>query len=53
MLVLTVRHDEYIQVGDNVRIYNPNKATMRIAVDAPKEIAVHRQTAKNKTPKKQ
>ena len=57
MLVLNMEaNDEYIQIGDEVRIYfkghaGYNSNQIRIGIDAPKHIRIIRSDAINKTPK--
>ena len=45
MLVLTRRCEQVIRIGDDVRIIllSIHKSHVRIGIDAPKEIRVHRE----------
>ena len=44
MLVLSRRTDETIQIGDNIRVcvVEIRKGTVKLAIDAPREVSVHR-----------
>lgn len=45
MLVLTRRHGETILIGDNVRVtvLDSTHGQVRIGIEAPREITVHRE----------
>ena len=44
MLVLTLNHDNVIQIGDDIRLLLPKSALRhaRIAIDAPAHLAISR-----------
>jgi len=50
MLVLKLYEpDEFITIGDNVRVYaRLNRGHVVLSIDAPEEIGIVRSTAKNK-----
>ena len=49
MLTLTIpAGDDYIQIGDNIKIYSRNISQIRIAIDAPKDIRIIRSNANKK-----
>ena len=44
MLVLSRKTDETIQIGDNIRVcvVEIRKGTVKLAIEAPREVPVHR-----------
>jgi carbon storage regulator CsrA len=52
VLVLTLRSDGCISIGDHIKIYNGEDYAVRIAIDAPREINISREEAKEKVPRK-
>lgn len=53
MLILTRKHGQAILIGDSivVRVLEIAGDSVRIGVDAPRDIAVLRPEAKNRTPR--
>ena len=49
MLILTRKLDETIKIGDDItiRIVGINRSQVKIGIDAPKNIAVHREEIYN------
>ena len=51
MLVLTIVPGEYVQVGNEVRIFGPVDKPVRIGIEAPPEVMIERSNCKDKTPR--
>jgi carbon storage regulator CsrA len=52
MLMLTIRPKGYVLIGDNIKIFNPEDHQIRVGFEAPREIPIVREEAKDKYPKK-
>lgn len=53
MLVLTRKEDESLLIGDNIRVMvvEIRGDKVRLGIDAPKDVAILRDDAKNKQPR--
>ncbi len=51
MLVLTIRRNGCVSIGDDITIHNKNDFSIRVAIQAPRELDVVREDAKIKAPK--
>lgn len=51
MLAITLKPGEYVQIGDNITIYNREDHQIRMAIEAPREIGITRSDAKIVGPK--
>lgn len=51
MLILTLKADTPLHIGENITVTLLEGSQVKIGVDAPKEVPVHRDDAKTKTPK--
>jgi len=51
MLKITIRAHGSLTIGEDITIYNSHDFAVRLAIDAPRDIAILREDAKDKQPK--
>jgi sRNA-binding carbon storage regulator CsrA len=51
VLAISLRPREFVQIGDDIKIYNNGEDHIKLAIDAPREIPITRELAKIKEPK--
>lgn len=51
MLVIQLKANECVSIGDDIKLWNRETHMVKVAIEAPREIAIVRETAKDKTPR--
>jgi len=51
MLVISLKVNEWVHIGDDIKVCNNTDVPIKLAIDAPRKIPIVRESAKLKEPK--